>query len=101
MGEPTVKPSGVEQVAAALATANMLAGALPVLIQTGALTIRMIVALFKHHGVDIAPFADEIARMDTGLGSLQDAIEEFREIAATVRAEQVASGEAGGTTDAG
>lgn len=94
MGEPTTTPGRTEQIAAALATANMLAGGLPLLIQSSALTIRMVVALFKHHGVDIGPFSDEIARMDAGLGSLQDAIDQFREIAADVRAAQAEPGDA-------
>lgn len=86
MGEPTNTggTSRSDQIAAALATANMLAGGLPMLIQGVALTVRMVAALFKHNGVNIGPFQEEIARFDTSLSGLQGSIDEFRQIVANM-----------------
>src|SRR4051812_5459155 len=84
MGEPTNTggSSRSEQIAAALATANMLAGGLPLLIQGVSLSVRMIAALFRHQGIDIGPFQAEIARFDSSLTGLQGAIDEFHQIVA-------------------
>jgi len=63
---------GIEE---SLAVLNAILAQVSPLVPATGLLIRMFVALFKKNGIDIGPFATEIAEYEAALSRLQIAID--------------------------
>jgi len=63
---------------AQLAAANAVLAQVSPLLGGVALLVRMVAHLFARQGVSIAPFADEIARLEANTADAQAAINAFR-----------------------
>jgi hypothetical protein len=56
---------------------NLLVPQFGTLAASSILLVKMLIPLFRKHGIDVGPFEQEVAALDAKLGTLQSSIDAF------------------------